>query len=210
VTHLLRFLLFHISHVWFYPLTVILLRFKTRGVGNIPILGPVILASNHISYFDPPLIANGQLRVVHYMAKIELFKNPIFRLLITSFGAFPVKRGEGDIGAFKTFLNHIKRGRVVLIFPEGTRSKDGELGRGQVGAGMLALRSGTIIIPAYIKNSNRILEKGMSFELPKIEVRYGKRIDMKKYRGREQTKELYQEVADEMMEKIRELRDRWR
>lgn len=208
--HLLRSILFHISHIWFYPLTVILLRYKIRGLGNIPMRGSVILASNHISFFDPPLIANGQFRVVHYMAKIELFKNPLFRILIKSFGAFPVKRGVGDIGAIKTILGHMKKNRVVLVFPEGTRSKDGELGSGQMGAGMLALRSGATIIPTYIRNSNKIISRVKSLELPQVEIRYGKPIDMEKYKCEEQNKELYQEVANEIMDGIRYLKERWK
>lgn len=208
--HFLRSILFHFSHVWFYPLTVVLLRFKVKGLDNIPLRGPVILASNHISLFDPPLLANGQLRVVHYMAKVELFKNPLFRLLISAFGAFPVRRGVGDISAIKTVLRKVNENKVVLIFPEGTRSKDGTIGEGQVGAGMLALRSGATIIPTYIRNSDKILMSGKSFELPQIEVRYGNPVDMKKYESREQTKELYQEVVDDIIDKIKGLRDRWK
>jgi 1-acyl-sn-glycerol-3-phosphate acyltransferase len=191
-------------------MTVVLLRFKVRGMDNIPLRGPVILAVNHISFFDPPLVANGQLRVVHYFAKSELFKNPIFRILIKSFGAFPVKRGVGDISAIKTVLKLMKKDRVVLIFPEGTRSKDGTLGRGQEGPGMLALRSGATIIPTYIKNSDKFIIKNKSFELPKIEVRYGKPLNMEKYSRREMNRELYQEVADDIMERIKYLRDRWK
>ncbi len=103
--------------------------FRTRVYGreNIPAEGAVILAANHASNIDPPLMASLIERPVSYMAKIELFENPIFGAAIRRCHAFPVKRGESDRGAIKAAVTVLKEGRVLGLFPEGTRSKTGEL-----------------------------------------------------------------------------------
>lgn len=203
---LLRFLLFHLSHIYAFPASVILFRFRSYGVGNIPLTGPVIIASNHTSVFDPPLIANGQLRVLYYMAKSELFRNLLFRALIVSYGAFPVRRGEGDVKAMRTALNLLSKNRVVLIFPEGTRSPTGELGEGREGAGMIVHKADAVVVPAYIKNSNKILIPKRGFQFPRVEMRYGKPMDFSNLRARKGSKELYKNISQMIMDKIARLK----
>ncbi|MGQ9705885.1 MAG: lysophospholipid acyltransferase family protein [bacterium] len=204
--HILRSILFHISHIFAFPASVILFRFRSYGVGNIPVKGPVIIASNHTSVFDPPLIADGQLRVLYYMAKSELFRNPLFRALIISYGAFPVRRGEGDVKAMRTALNLLSKKRAVLIFPEGTRSKTGEIGEGREGAGMLVYKASAVVIPTYIKNSNKILIPEKGFQLPKIEIRYGKPKDFSHLRCEKPSRELYKKVSQIIMDEIARLK----
>lgn len=204
--HILRSILFHLSHIFAFPASVVLFRFRSYGVGNVPITGPVIIASNHTSIFDPPLIANGQLRVLYYMAKSELFKNPLFRALIVSYGAFPVKRGEGDVKAMRTALNLLSKNRVVLIFPEGTRSKTGALGEGREGAGMIIYKANALVVPTYIMNSNKILIPGKGFQLPKIELRYGKPLDFSYLGGQKPSKKLYKNISQKIMNEIARLK----
>ncbi|RLC40922.1 MAG: 1-acyl-sn-glycerol-3-phosphate acyltransferase [Candidatus Coatesbacteria bacterium] len=204
--HLLRTILFHFSHIFAFPASVVLFRFRSYGIGNIPLVGPVIIASNHTSVFDPPLIANGQLRVLYYMAKSELFRNPLFRALIVSYGAFPVRRGEGDIRAMRIALKLLSKGRVVLVFPEGTRSKTGELNEGKEGAGMLVYKAKAKVIPTYIKNSNKILIPGKGFQLPKIEIWYGKPIEFGDLLKRKPSKELYRVISQSIMDEVAKLK----
>src|SRR5690625_70934 len=92
-----------------------------KGRENVPVRGPVILCSNHISNFDPPLVGSFLKRSIRFMAKEELFHNKILGTLLTTLGAFPVKRGAGDRQALRKGLNILKDGEMLCLFPEGTR-----------------------------------------------------------------------------------------
>lgn len=124
----------------------LLFRAKTYGKENLPAEGPVILAANHMSNWDPPLLATFLPRPVSYMAKIELFEHPIFGAAIRRCHAFPVKRGAADRGAIKAAVNVLRQGRVLGLFPEGTRSKDGKLHKAEAGVGLLAAMSGAPVV----------------------------------------------------------------
>ena len=113
-------------------------RAEIIGRENMPREGAVILAANHMSNWDPPFLACFLFRPVSYMAKVELFKNPIFGAAITKCHAFPVKRGGADKSAIKTAVNVLKEGRCLGLFPEGTRSRDGHLKKAEAGVGLIA------------------------------------------------------------------------
>lgn len=129
--------------------------FKITVVGreNIPDeKGGYIIASNHVSNNDPPMIGITFRGKYNFMAKEELFHlNPIFTWLIKRLGAFPVKRGAKDSSAIDNALNSIKSGRIFIIFPEGTRSKDGELGRAKSGVTLIAAQAKVPVVPVFIK-----------------------------------------------------------
>ncbi|WP_100372681.1 lysophospholipid acyltransferase family protein [Bacillus sp. FJAT-45037] len=127
-------------------------KFKVEIIGeeNIPKEGGVLLCSNHISNFDPPLLGAYITRPIHYMAKQELFEKPVLKKLLPRLGAFPVKRGMGDKQALRKGINYLKDGQMLGLFPEGTRSRDGKLGKGLAGAGFFALRSDATVIPCAI------------------------------------------------------------
>ena len=119
---------------------------------NIPDLkGGYIIAANHQKYVDPPLIASVIRGNFSFMAKEELFKNPFFSWLIRRCGAFPVTRGAGDDTAINTALEVIKKGRIFVIFPEGTRSKDGTIGRGKSGIALIASEAAAPVLPVCIR-----------------------------------------------------------
>lgn len=120
------------------------------GRKNIPKDTAVIYASNHRSYADPPLLGAGAKGKFAFMAKEELFRNKLFAWLISSLGAFPVSRGKGDTSTIDTAVERLNGGRSLMIFPEGTRSKDGKVGKGHTGAALIAARSGKPIIPVGI------------------------------------------------------------
>jgi len=124
--------------------------FQVSGQENVPKRGPVVLIANHTSYLDPPALGVASPRRVYFMAKEELFRIPLFGWLLKGLGAFPVKRGTPDRRAFKRALAVLAAGNVLGIFPEGTRSKTGELGPAEEGAAVLALRSGAPVVPAGI------------------------------------------------------------
>ncbi len=109
-----------------------------------------LLCCNHISNFDPPLLGAYIERPIHYMAKQELFEKPLLKTLLPKLGAFPVRRGMSDKQALRTAMNLLKDGQMIGLFPEGTRSKDGILGKGLAGAGFFALRTEATVIPCAI------------------------------------------------------------
>ncbi|MES2459690.1 MAG: lysophospholipid acyltransferase family protein [Armatimonadota bacterium] len=128
------------------------------GEDNVPPIGPVLLVSNHISYLDPVAIGDASPRRVVFMAKAELFKIKPLGFLLRGVDSFPIKRGAADRSAFKNTLAMIGEDRAVCIFPEGTRSRTGEIGEAEAGAGVFATRTGCPVVPVYVHNSNRMLD----------------------------------------------------
>lgn len=157
----------------FFPRTV-------TGWQNLPKEGAYILASNHISNLDPPILGISTPRRLYFMAKAELFKNPLMGWWLRKLWAFPIKRGEGDFGALKAALKFLKAGYPVLLFPEGTRRMDDNPLPPQAGAGLLAIKSQVPIIPVYVKGSNVVMPPGAKFfKRSLVTVTYGKPFDVK-------------------------------
>lgn len=134
----------------------LLYRVEIRHRGNIPESGGLIICSNHIHNFDPVLMAIGVRRQLHFMAKVEIFSWPVIGWIARKGGAFPVKRGSADIQALKHSLALLKSDRVLGIFPEGTRSKTGEVNAPFQGVTMLAERAGVPIVPAAIQGEYKL------------------------------------------------------
>ena len=132
------------------PIFKLLYRFKTVNADNIPTEGGVIIASNHLSNSDPPLLGLSSKRRMYFMAKVELFQNKFFGALIRALGAFPVERGAGDGKAIKTGEDLIREGNVMTIFIEGGRAKTGELMRPRSGCALVAQQMQVPVVPACI------------------------------------------------------------
>ena len=135
-------------------------NFRIEGWENVPEKEGVIIASNHRSYADPVILTMPMKRPVTYMAKEELFHNKIFGAFIRFLGAFPVKRGAGDMQVIDDCVDILESGRNVVIFPEGTRSKENKVGRGKTGVALIAAKSGADVLPM-----------GIVFEGPKLHFR---------------------------------------
>lgn len=153
------------------------LRFKMTFVGadRVPSTGPVMLCSNHVSDFDPPLIGIGLKRQLSFFAKKELFELPVIGKVFPSLNAIPVSRGKSDRSALKTSINALKEDRCLLIFPEGSRNKGDvrKLQNLQEGASFIASKSEAPIVPVIIKGEyNR--KKGVT-------IIYGKPINTKEF-----------------------------
>lgn len=141
-----------------------------EGRKQIPKDTAVIYAANHRSYADPPLVGAGARGKLAFMAKEELFKNKLFAALIRSLGAFPVARGKGDTGVIDTAVERLEAGRSLMIFPEGTRSKDGKVQKGHAGAALIAARSGKPVVPVGVVYGEKLKFR------TKLIVKYGEPI----------------------------------
>ncbi len=133
-----------------YGLYKLFYNFRIEGIENIPQDRTVILASNHRSYADPVILTMPMKLPVSYMAKEELFGNKLFGWFIRKLGAFPVKRGAGDMSVIEDSVKILDSGRHLVIFPEGTRSKDGKVGKGKSGVALIASKAGRDVVPCGI------------------------------------------------------------
>lgn len=188
--------------MFFHALFSIVFRWQVTGAENIP-PGGVIIAANHISLWDPPVIGTALPRKVHFMAKEELFSNRIFSWIITKLGAFPVKRGTADRTAIRTALTILEKGSVLGIFPEGTRSKNGKLGNPEPGLALLALKAGVPIVPTAVIGTNKVFGHGCS--LPRFRVIFGSPIILSR---NDTVKESMEAMSSRIMIEIGNLLER--
>jgi len=147
------------------------LDFEVVGLDRIPRKGPLIVACNHISFWDPPLVGAHLPREMHFVAKAELFHNPLFGALIRSYNSIPIQRGAKARSGLRGAEEVLTAGGAVLIFPEGTRNKSGELLAPRAGVGRLAAVTRTPVAPACITGSNQI-RRSMRRKV-KIRVTFG-------------------------------------
>ena len=175
-----------VSYLIVFPIFRFLFRGQTVGISNLPKTGGVVVASNHGSHLDPPILGHALGRPVAFMAKSELFSIPILSFIISACGAYPVKRGAGDREALRTASNRLKEGFATGVFLDGTRQENGRVNDPKAGAALLAARTGCPILPVAIVNSHRAFPKG-SF-LPRfvsIHLKVGELIQPPSTRNRE-------------------------
>ena len=130
-----------------------LFRVRADGLNHVPPKGGALVVANHQSFLDPMFAGYALQREMHYMARDSLFRSRFFGALIRSVNAFPVKRATADIGAIKESLRLLKKGNLVLVFPEGTRTRDGSIGPLQPGAVMIACKARVPVVPVAIDGS---------------------------------------------------------
>ena len=131
-------------------------RYVVVGKDNIPAEGPLIVASNHLNNADPPAVALALQRLPTFMAKREMLSWPILGPAFRAFGAFPVRRGGADLSAIRTATEIVNEGNMIIMFPEGTRSRTGGLTKGHPGTALIGLRTGAPIIPVAVTGTETI------------------------------------------------------
>jgi 1-acyl-sn-glycerol-3-phosphate acyltransferase len=186
---------------------------KRFGLENVPMQGPVILAPNHASLFDPPLVGCASPRRVTTMGKAELFDKKwfglkIFPYVIQHMATFPVKRGAPDRRAIRRALKVLDAGEALVIFPEGTRTRTGELGQGEIGLGMIAHSSKAPIVPIYMSGTENALSplRG-GIRLFKTRVYFGQPLRFEEEYARKGDRATLEAITTRVMQEIARLRE---
>jgi 1-acyl-sn-glycerol-3-phosphate acyltransferase len=195
---------YDLARIVLTPPCLLLYRARAIGAENVPRTGPVILAPNHFSQWDHFFAGVFIRRKVRFMAKSQLFSNPVIKWIFFHGGAFPVRRGHQDEEAFKTAFTILERGGCMLMYPEGGRSRTGGIGEPRPGVGRIALESGVPVVPVAIHGSMGV-RRWRKFSFPKVTIQYGEPIVFDVVP--EPTREQQLEVATGIFERVREMYD---
>jgi 1-acyl-sn-glycerol-3-phosphate acyltransferase len=191
------------------PIIRLLWRVHTRGAENVPATGPAILAPNHISFLDSPFLMLSVPRRITFVGKAEYMDDWKTKYLFPAVGMIPIDRSGGDAGerALAAAQGVLERGELFGIFPEGTRSRNGQLHRGHTGPARLALRTGAPLIPVGIRGTSDIQPADAPMPRPfqAAEVWFGRPIDTTRYGDRQDDRLLLRQITDEVMYEIREM-----
>ncbi len=189
-------------------LSRLFLRYRTRGGEHVPASGGVLLAANHASYTDIPLLGCGVRRRLLYLGRANLFPHPLVHRLLRSLGWIPLKHHRWDRNAFRDVVDLLKAGKAVVIFPEGTRTPNGALQPGKPGIGLLVAAAQCPVVPVYLRGTYEVLPMGATrLRLHPVEVLFGESMDFHEDCQRYSGKELYQRISQTVMARIAELHD---
>lgn len=172
-------------------------RGKIYGAEKVPQRGAAIVASNHASYFDPPILSSCMCRPVAFMAKEELFQVPVLNQAIKLYGAYPVKRKTADLSAIRAAIDCLNNGWLVGIFLEGTRTADGRIINPKLGAATLAAKKQLPIVPVSLWGTEKILVKGKKMpQTVPITVRIGEAIEPPRSMERDELQAVTEKCAN--------------
>ena len=179
-----------------------------RGRGHVPKSGGVIIASNHISFWDPPLIGAATPRELHYLTRDDLFASPVVGWLIRSMNAIPIRRGVADLAGIAKAVDHLKEGAALLMFPEGGRMQGGGLHPARPGVGMMAVHAHVPIVPCCIRGSDQ--RRGWWTRGGRVRLWFGPARTWQELAGAgsdfQHGRALYQRVSEAVMREIAILR----
>jgi 1-acyl-sn-glycerol-3-phosphate acyltransferase len=190
-------------------------RWSVFNPERVPLTGGVILASNHSSFLDPPLVGSALKRDINYLARESLFRYPGIGALLRSWNSVPVDRDGGGARGLKNILDRLLNGGGIILFPEGTRSRDGKLQPARSGIGLTVIKSNAPVVPVRVFGTFDAFGRNQKIPLPKrVAVKYGQPMNFEKLRAEAKTcdkarlKEIYQQIADEIMAVIAKLEPR--
>jgi len=198
---------------WFFRLyTRLYHRRKVFNVERVPPTGGVILAANHLSYIDPPLIGCSTRRVIYYLARESAFKNTIGGAILRSWNSIPVDRDGSGAKGLRTILERLNEGRAIMMFPEGTRSPDGKQQVVQSGIGLMIAKSNAPVIPVRVFGTYEAYGRHHTVPRPKrVKVKFGAPLAFKELRAEsndctsDRRREIYQKLSEELMATIASL-----
>jgi 1-acyl-sn-glycerol-3-phosphate acyltransferase len=189
--------LYSLGQSFFRMLAIILFDLRAAGVDNVPRRGGVLIVSNHQSFLDPVMLGVKVARPMSFLAKSELFINKIFGRLIRGVNAFPVRQGEGDVGAVRETIKRLQEGHVLVMFPEGARCEDGKVGPMQSGVGLIVRRAGATVkvVPAAIEGTFESWPRGQVLPRPMpVRVKYGQPMELSTKKAAEIVKIIDAEI----------------
>lgn len=187
-------------------------RWRIYHRERVPAEGPVILASNHASFLDPPLVGSALPRPINYLARESLFRFPLVGAILRSWNAVPVDREGGGAKGLKMILDRLLAGGGIILFPEGTRTRDGQLQPARSGIGLTVIKSTAPVVPVRVFGTYEAYGRHLKIPRPKrVAVKYGRPMLFEALRAEARTcskprlKAIYQQVADEIMAEIAKL-----
>jgi len=187
-------------------------RRREAGAEHVPLDGPLILAANHASFMDPPLIGSSCPRAISYLARESLFSNPSVGWFLKSVGSVPVDRDGTSGKGLKTILDRLLRGEGIILFPEGTRTPDGKIQSGRAGVGLIVIKSNAPVVPVRVFGTFEAWGRQTRFPRPRpVGVRFGAPMRFDAWvreaerAERVRVKQIYQEVTDAILGAITRL-----
>jgi 1-acyl-sn-glycerol-3-phosphate acyltransferase len=184
-------------------------RWQVYNAERVPLTGPVILASNHASFLDPPLVGSGVRRDINYLARKSLFRYPVVGLILRAVNAVPVDRDGGGGAGLKAILDRLHDGGAIILFPEGTRTSDGKLQPARSGIGLTVIKSEAPVVPVRVFGTYEAKGRHVGLMRPvPVAVKYGRPMAFAALRreakecSKARLKEIYQQIADEIMAAI--------
>lgn len=200
------------ERAWIYRLSCFIVwttlkvweRFKVEGAEHVPATGGCLIAANHVSFLDPPVVAVGvPHRQVHFMARDTLFRTFIGRWYLTGVGTMPIDRTKGDVGALRKAISVVKEGKVLGLFPEGTRSPDGKLREAKGGIGFIIAKAGVPVVPAYVSGTFHALPKhARRLRRGGVTVRYGRAMPFSEFAPLCDREDGYTRIGQLVMSRI--------
>lgn len=203
---------YHIGWTLFRFMYATYFHWRVHRADRIALQGPIILASNHASFLDPPLVGSPLRRPINFLARESLFRFPGVGALLRSWQAVPVDRDGGTGKGLKRILERLEKGGAIILFPEGTRSPDGNLQPARAGVGLAVIKSTAPVYPVRVFGTYAAYGRHITIPRPHgVIVKYGEAMLFQELRAEAQTcskprlKEIYQQVADEIMQAIERL-----
>lgn len=204
--------LYRLGWIFFRAAFAVYFRWRVFGANHVPQTGAVILASNHASYLDPPVVGAGLNRSISYLARESLFRFPALGWLFRQWNAVPVDREGGGAKGLQIILDRLRAGDGIILFPEGTRTRDGKLQPARSGIGLIVVKSDAPVVPVRVFGTFEAWGRNQKFPRPKaVAVTYGAPLRFEKLRAeakncdKARLKKIYQEIADEIMAAIARL-----
>jgi len=179
-------------------------RGEVVGTENFPAVGPFLIASNHASHLDPPLVGGQIAKQMRFFARNSLWQNRLLAWCLDGLETIPVERDSGDVGAIKRVLQALREDRAVVLFPEGTRSPDGHLQKPKAGIGMMACKSGVPVVPCRVYDSFAAFRKGSGiprFGTP-VTIVFGAPMTARDYDDPSLGRARYETAAQRIMDRI--------
>jgi 1-acyl-sn-glycerol-3-phosphate acyltransferase len=206
---------YRLGWIFFRTIFKIYFRWRVYNPERVPLQGGVILAANHASYIDPPLVGAGVRRMINFLARETLFHVPVLAAILRSWKVVPVDRDAGTGRGLKTILNRLADGGAIILFPEGTRTRDGNFQLARSGIGLTVIKSSAPVVPVRVFGTYEAYGRMRKFPRPmRLQVKYGEPLLFQKERAEAETcskdrlKQIYQEIADRIMAEITKLEPR--